>query len=230
VKELEWLPRLAPHLPLTIPEPVAKGEGGSGYPFPWAVYRWIEGETFAADRVADEQQAAADLASFVTELQRVDPSGAPRSGRRPLLQLDDITRAAIESLRGIADTEVAITAWETSLRATEWDGRSVWIHCDLLPPNLLVEDGRLKAVIDFGATGAGDPAQDMTPAWSVFGSIGRRIFRTALDVDEVTWIRGRGYALHQAALIIPYYSETNPEFVAMAIRTVEQIINDERSS
>ena len=229
LKEFEWLPRLAAHLSLKVPEPVAKGDAGSGYPFPWAIYRWIEGETLATDRIADEPQAATDLARFVSELQQVDPSGAPRAGRKPLPQLDKMTRVAIESLRGLVDTEVVMTAWETSLRAPVWDGSPVWIHCDLLPPNVLVEGERLTAVIDFGAAGVGDPAQDVAPAWSVFGRTGRDIFRASLDVDEVTWLRGRGYALHQAALIIPYYSETNPEFVAMARRTVEEIISEVRS-
>jgi aminoglycoside phosphotransferase (APT) family kinase protein len=230
INELEWLPRLAGHLPLTIPEPVAKGEAGSGYPFPWAIYRWIEGETFDSSDVVDENQAAIDLASFISELRRVDRSGAPNSGRRPLIQLDETTRAAIESLPSDLDTEQIVTAWENSLRAPEWDGHAVWIHCDLLPPNLLVEGGRLRAVIDFGAAGVGDPAQDVTPAWSVFGQSARSLFRSLLEVDAPAWLRARGYALHQAVLIIPYYSETNPAFVSMARRTVAEVLEDVRSS
>jgi aminoglycoside phosphotransferase (APT) family kinase protein len=225
-KELEWLPKLARRLPLAVPEPVAKGEAGSGYPFPWAIYRWIEGETFATDRLADERQAAADLAQFVAELRRIDPSRAPRSGREPLRQLDAVTRAAIESLRGVVDTDAAAAAWESSLQAPAWDGSPVWRHCDLLPSNLLVEGGGLKAVIDFGAAGVGDPALDVIPAWSVFGDGGRIAFRGVLDVDEGTWARARGFALHQALLIIPYYPETNPGFVAMAKRTVQAVTDD----
>jgi aminoglycoside phosphotransferase (APT) family kinase protein len=225
-KELEWLPKLARHLPLAVPEPVAKGEAGSGYPFPWAIYRWIQGETFATDRVGHEHQAAADLAQFVAELRRIDPSGAPRSGRKPLRQLDEMTRAALESLRGVVATDAATAAWESSLQAPAWDGSPVWRHCDLLAPNLLVEGGRLKAVIDFGGAGIGDPALDVIPAWSVFGKSGRIAFRSVLDIDEGTWARARGFALHQALLIIPYYPETNPGFVAMAKRTVQQVLDD----
>jgi len=225
-KELEWLPKLARRLPLAVPEPVANGEAGSGYPFGWAIYRWIEGEAFATDRVGDERQAAADLAQFVAELRRIDPAGAPRSGRPPLRQLDEVTRGAIGSLGGALDPDVVVAAWEISLRAPPWDGRPVWRHCDLLPPNLLVEHGRLKAVIDFGGAGAGDPALDVIPAWSVFGDSGRGVFRGLLDVDEGTWARARGFALHQALLIIPYYSETNPGFVAMATRTVQEVLDD----
>jgi aminoglycoside phosphotransferase (APT) family kinase protein len=226
-KELRWLPRLAPHLSLAVPEPVAKGDPGAGYPFTWAIYRWLDGETFAGDRVGDEREAAADLAQFVVELRRIDPAGAPHSpSHRSLLVRDPHTRAVIESLRGVIDTDAATTAWEMSLRAPPWDGRPVWTHGDLLPPNLLVEGGRLSAVIDFGGVGVGDPAFDVIPAWSVCSDEGRDTFRGDLDVDDATWARGRGFALHQALLIIPYYPETSPEFVAMATRTVENVLAD----
>ncbi len=225
-KEVAWLPKLARCLPLAVPEPVAKGQAGSGYPFPWAIYRWITGETFTTDRVDDEGQAAADLAHFVAELRRIDPRDAPPTGRNPLGELDEVTRAAIESLHGVVDTDAVTAAWEGSLRAPEWDGRPVWMHCDLLPPNLLVDDGKLKAVIDFGAAGVGDPAQDVVPAWSVFGEGGRHTFRRVLDVDDGTWARARGFALHQALLIIPYYRETNPAFADLAKCTVRQVLDD----
>ncbi len=96
----------------------------------------------------------------------------------------------------------------------------------MLKSNLLVQDGRLCAVIDFGGVGIGDPAMDVVPAWSVFNTAGREIFRQGLDVDDATWARARGYALHQAVMIIPYYAETNPAFVTMAKRTVNEILTD----
>jgi aminoglycoside phosphotransferase (APT) family kinase protein len=101
----------------------------------------------------------------------------------------------------------------------------VWTHGDLLPPNLLVQRGRLSAVIDFGNVGVGDPAIDVIAAWSVFGDDGRTAFREALDVDDTTWARARGFALHQALLVIPYYPETNPAFVAMAQRTIDEVLS-----
>jgi aminoglycoside phosphotransferase (APT) family kinase protein len=226
-KELEWLPRLAPHLSLRIPEPVAKGVPTRWYPFPWAIYRWIDGNPYSDEIVDDEQQAARDLARFVIDLRAVDPvEGAPRGGRQPLHMLDVPTRAAIEAAHGVIDGDAATAVWEGSLVAPEWDGTPVWIHTDLLPPNLLVDGGRLCAVIDFGGVGVGDPAADVIPAWSVFGHPGREAFRGALGVDDGTWARARGFALHQAAMIIPYYGETNPAFVAMAKRTVEEILAD----
>jgi aminoglycoside phosphotransferase (APT) family kinase protein len=225
--ELRWLPTLAPQLPLVVPEPLATGRPGEGFPFPWAIYRWLQGETLATARVGDEREAAADLARFVAALRRIDPSGGPRSGRdKPLLMRERETRAAIESLRGIIDTDAATAAWEASLGAPGWDGRPAWTHGDLLPPNLLVEDSRLSAVIDFGNMGIGDPAVDVIAAWSVFGDGGRDDFQRTLDVDDATWLRGRGFALHQALLIVPYYPDTNPAFVAMAMRTIDQVLAD----
>ena len=226
-REWRWLPELAPHLSLRVPEPVARGHPESWYPFPWAIYRWIDGRPYADELVDDEHQAARDLAQFVTELRRIDPAaGAPRGGRRPLRELDTDTRAAIESARDVIDSPAATAAWERALEAPAWDGTPVWIHADLLRPNLLVDGGRLCAVIDFGSVGTGDPAADVIAAWSVFGHAGRGTFRGALDIDDGTWHRARGYALHQAAMIIPYYPETNPGFVAQAMRTVGQVLAD----
>lgn len=225
--EWHWLPRLAPRLSLRIPEPVGKGHPASGYPFPWAIYRWISGQPYADELIGDERQAARDLARFVAELRRIDlVAGAPRGGRRPLRELDAVTREAIESARDVINAGAATAAWERALEAPAWEGTPVWLHGDLLRPNLLVDGGRLCAVIDFGSAGVGDPAADVIAAWSVFGRSGRAAFRGALGVAGGTWNRARGYALHQAALIIPYYPETNPEFVALARRTVEEVLAD----
>lgn len=132
----------------------------------------------------------------------------------------------LQAWAGDLDSDAAVAAWEGALQAPAWTGAPEWVHCDLLRPNLLVRDGRLRAVIDFGGVGVGDPAADVIAAWSVFGQTGRGVFHGALEVDDGTWHRARGYALHQAALIIPYYAETNPGFVAPARRTVEEILAD----
>jgi aminoglycoside phosphotransferase (APT) family kinase protein len=226
VREQLWLPRLAPHVSLRVPEPVCAGRPAAEYPFAWAVYRWLAGQPYADELVADEREAAADLAQFVLELRRLDPAGAPRAGRRPLRDLDADTREAIESAAGVVDSAAALAAWAAALDAPAWDGTPTWIHADLLRPNLLVDRGRIGAVIDFGSVGAGDPASDVIAAWSVFGRAGRATYRAALDVDDATWSRARGIALHQAAMIIPYYATTNPGFVTLAKRTVEEILVD----
>lgn len=225
-REWTWLPKLEPHISLHIPKPLARGKPTNGYPYPWVIYHWLEGDPYQDHLISDECQVASDLVNFILELQRIDMLGAPRGGRSPLIELDAATRAAIEASRGVINAEAVSAAWARSLESPPWNGKPVWIHGDLLKSNLLVQGGRLYAVIDFGGVGIGDPAADVVPAWSVFNQAGRETFRQALDVDDGTWSRARGYALHQALLIIPYYPETNPEFVTMAKRTVEEILTE----
>jgi len=226
-KEMRWLRLLAPLVRLAVPEPVAKGDPAFGYPFVWAVYRWMEGVDYTRGAVHDEQRAATDLATFVRDLRCVDTGGAPRSRRDSALAERDVaSRAAIKSLHDAIDTSAVTYAWERSLRAPIWDGEPVWTHGDLLPPNLLVRNGELRSVLDFGNVGVGDPAVDVIAAWSVFGADARDTFRSDLSVDDDTWERARGFALAQALLIIPYYVESNPGFANMATRTVEEILDD----
>jgi aminoglycoside phosphotransferase (APT) family kinase protein len=225
-REWTWLPRLAPQISLTIPQPVGRGQPTDWYPCPWAIYRWIEGEPYQDDRINDERQAACDLANFILELRSLNLTGAPRGGRNPLIELDAATGAAIDASQAVIDPQLALAAWIRALEAPLWNGEPVWIHGDLLSPNLLVQNGHLCAVIDFGGVGIGDPAADVIPAWSVFNQVGRETFRQALNIDDAVWSRARGYALHQALLIIPYYPETNPEFVTLAQRTVAEILSD----
>jgi aminoglycoside phosphotransferase (APT) family kinase protein len=225
--ELTWLPKLAAHFTLRIPSPVEKGSPGHGYPFPWAVYEWIDGQPYADDLVDDEAQAARDLARFVEELRGLEPDTAlPRAGRQPLAELDGETREAIEAAGDVIDGRAAAIAWDRALEAPVWQGTPVCIHADLLRPNILIDGGRLRAVIDFGGAGIGDPATDAIAAWAVFGPVGRSAFRQALEIDDATYNRARGIALHQAALIIPYYKKTNPDFAALAKRTIEEILAD----
>jgi len=226
-REGRWLPELAPRLSLRVPQVVGRGEPAAGYPLRWAVYRWIEGEPYADELVVDERRAARELAQFVAELRRVPVTEeAPRGGRRPLAELDTGTRDTIRASDGVIDAGSALAAWQRALAAPPWAGAPVWVHTDLLRPNILVHAGAICAVIDFGGTGVGDPAADVIAAWSVFGPTGREEFRRSLDVDDATWQRSRGFALHQAAAIIPYYTVSNPGFVTLAKRTVEQVLMD----
>ena len=229
-REWRWLPVLAPGLTLRVPEPVALGQPTDEYPFTWVIYRWIDGQPYADQLIDDERQAAADLARFVAELRQITPAAdAPAGGRRPLARLDAGTRTSIAASACAIDIPAALAAWESALQAPVWDGQPVWIHADLLRPNLLAAGGRIRAVIDFGSVGVGDPATDVIPAWAVFGPAGRAAFRDALGIDNGTWHRARGIALHQAAALIPYYSVSNPAFAALGQRTVEQVIADFRA-
>lgn len=226
-RELTWLPRLAPALPLRVPEAIAAGSPSIAYPLPWAVLRWLDGEPYADAGIDDERDAARRLAAFVTALRSVLPlAGAPSTGRAPLRTLDEVTRAAIDEAGEDVDRDAVLAAWDRVLEAPPWDGRPVWVHTDLLRPNLLVRGGRLHAVLDFGGVGVGDPAADGIAAWSVFGPGGRDAYRSTLPLDDGAWERARGYALHQALLIVPYYRRTHPAFAASALRTIGQVLQD----
>jgi aminoglycoside phosphotransferase (APT) family kinase protein len=227
-----WLPRLAPHLPLAVPEPLAIGAPGGGYPFSWGVYRWLAGETFQHDQLADPVAAARDLAGFVRCLQAIDTTGAPVppdddpfSRGTPLAPRDELFRTALDELRDEFDTGLVLAAWEASLAAAD-AGPTKWIHGDLMPGNLLVADGRLTAVIDFATARAADPAGDLLAAWYTFEGDSRRAFRDALDVDDDTWLRGRGWALSLTMIAIPYYRTRDPAAVSDAHAFVADILED----
>ncbi|MGI8690674.1 MAG: aminoglycoside phosphotransferase family protein [Thermomicrobiales bacterium] len=231
-KEHEWLPKLAPHLPLAVPVPLALGVPGEGYPWHWSITPWLDGENATIERIADPRQAATDLARFVAALQRIDPAGGPPPGEHnfgrsvPLAQRDRSTREAIEALDGMLDSDAVTATWDEALRTPVWHGAPVWIHGDLSSGNLLAIRGRLSAVIDFGCLGVGDPACDLMIAWTLFSGESREVFRAALAVDDATWARGRGWALSWALIFIPYYVNTNPIEVNKARRTIDEVLSD----
>jgi aminoglycoside phosphotransferase (APT) family kinase protein len=228
-KEQRWLPRLAAQLPLAVPVPVGEGRPGEGYPWPWSVYRWLPGEDAAGGRLRDLAEAATDLARFVTALQRIEAPGPPAtvnaSRGGPLALRDAATRAAIQMLAGSVDRGAVTDAWDAALAAPVWHGPAVWVHGDLTPGNVIVERGRLSAVIDFGALGVGDPAVDLLPAWNLFPVRVREVYRAALGVDDATWQRGRGWALSVALVALPYYRHTNPAITAASRLVIDQVIS-----
>lgn len=228
--EAQWLPRLAPHLPLAVPEPIAIGRPAFGYPFDWSIVGWLPGASVADRPLADLDRAADDLAKFVLALRRIDTSDAParRAGRRggPLCERDVEVRRAIGELGERIDGAAALRSWEASLAADEHgDAAGVWIHADLLPGNLLAVDGRLSAAIDFGGLTVGDPACDLLPAWNVFTGASRERYRAALDADDAAWQRGRGWALCQAVVALPYYWDTNPPMIRQASHALTQLLD-----
>jgi aminoglycoside phosphotransferase (APT) family kinase protein len=228
-KEAEWLPRLAPHLPLAVPMQLAMGRPGEGYPFDWSVYTWLPGQD-ANGTIDDLDQAAVDLAAFVTALRQVETTGAParpphgRGG--PLTEGDEQVRRSVARLGDRIDGDTTLRSWQESLDAAAWDREEVWVHGDLLPGNLLVLDGRLSAVIDFGGLNVGDPACDLQPAWNVFAGDSRRRCRAELDADDASWLRGRGWALSQAVSALAYYWDTNPGMIRQASHALAQVLAD----
>lgn len=199
-KEHQWLPVLAPRLPLPVPVPLAKGQPGAGYPFSWSIYSWLPGEPATAERISDPGRFALDLAEFLAALQSVDADDGPQPGKHnwfrggSLRTYDAQAQHAIAALDGHVDVDLARQIWMSAL-AARWDGTDVWFHGDVAPGNLLLDDGELAGVIDFGTCGVGDPSCDLAIAWTLLTADTRQTFRERLSVDEATWARGRGWAL-----------------------------------
>jgi len=232
-KEHGWLPRLAPLLPLPIPVPLTKGIPADGYPWPWSVYRWLEGEPAMIERIAAPRRFATALAHFLMALQRIDPAGGPPPGPHnfyrggPLTTYDGETRGAIAALDGRIDTGAATAVWEAALAAA-WHGSPVWVHGDVAEGNLLLNKGRLSAVIDFGCSGVGDPACDLAIAWTLFGGASREAFRAALRLDHGTWARGRGWTLWKGLITLVKQIDTNPVEAGKARRVIDEVLADHR--
>jgi aminoglycoside phosphotransferase (APT) family kinase protein len=217
--EQEWLPRLAPHLTLAIPEPLVVGEPDGSYPFRWAVHTWLPGEPAAAGRLRDPVEAATDLARFILALRRIDTTGAPPAGRGKLLETrDEQTRKWLATLDGIVDSDAVAAAWDEALAVPVWYGPPLWVHGDLDSRNLLVRQGRLSGLVDFGGLGVGDPACDVGAAWKLFAGESRRRFRAELAVDDATWARARGHVLSQSLGAQSYYTLENNAVLVLAAR------------
>jgi aminoglycoside phosphotransferase (APT) family kinase protein len=229
--DLTWMPRLAPYLPLAIPSPIRIGEPGAGYPFSWGVYRWLPGSTFSPDLV-DPVAAARELAGFVRSLREIDTTGAPVpdddpfSRGTPLAPRDGMFREALDELREYFDTGLLLAAWEESLAADTWDGTPAWIHGDLMSGNILVADGKLSAVIDFGTARAADPAGDVMAAWFLFEGESRRMYRESLEIDRDTWLRARGWVLSLEIIAIPYYRDRRPEAIPDGQAFIADVLTD----
>lgn len=213
-KEQYWLPRLAALLPLPIPVPIAAGHPDASFPWPWSIYRWLDGEVATAASIANMSEFATTLAHFLTAFHQVDatdglPPGPHNYYRGGSLTVyDQETRNAIAHLEDDIDVTTATEVWEAAVR-TEWSAPPVWVHGDVSPGNLLVKDGRLSAVIDFGCLGVGDPACDLAIAWTFFSGESREAFQEGLRLDGETWARGRGWALWKTLIVLAGQCKTN---------------------
>jgi aminoglycoside phosphotransferase (APT) family kinase protein len=231
-RESAWLPVLAEHLPVEVPAPVAVGEPGLGYPFRWLVSTWVDGRDVLAHLAAgadvDWLGLAADLAAFLAALQAVPSDGGPKPGKRgrALVDRDADVRAGIEAMAGEMDVRRALDLWDAAVAAEPWPGPSVWLHGDLLPGNLVVAEGRLRGVIDWGASGVGDPACELMVAWSL-PSEARAVLRDGVGLDDATWTRARGWVIEQAVPFIPYYEATIPAAVAITRTRLARALADD---
>lgn len=225
-KEMEWLPKLQPFISLPISSPIAKGEPSIDYPFPWSINRYIIGETASYKNISDLKQFATDLADFLRELQNIDTTDAPVAGKHNFYRganlgvYHDETEIALYELKDILPTDDLRVVWNRAI-SSEWTKEDVWLHGDIAPGNLLVSDGQLCGVIDFGIMSIGDPACDYAMAWTFFNEDSRKEFLKTIDTETIN--RARGWALWKALIT---YNEVNLEVRNNARFTIQTIINE----
>ncbi|GGM79252.1 aminoglycoside phosphotransferase family protein [Dactylosporangium sucinum] len=219
--EETWLPLLAPRLPVAVPAPLAVGEPGFGYPYQWGVYRWLPGTNPGV-------VPALDIADFVVALRRVEATGGPpaRAGGRGAPIDPAAVPPPIQQLAGEYDAERLTEIWRSDASVPPWSGPPTWLHGDLHGGNVLVDDGRLSAVIDWSCLAVGDPAIDLLPAWSLLDGADRPAFRDRVGADEPQWRRGRCWALTMAVNALPYYRDTNPFLAGLARRLIAEVLAD----
>ena len=215
--EQRWLPELAERLPLPIPAPVRVGSPGLGYPWGWSVCPWFEGTVAADAAPADPRREARRLGAFVAALHTDAPSDAPPNPYRamPVVELTERVDANLAKLGTVVDTENVRRLWSRLVDGAEWSGPRQWVHGDLHLANVLVHDGAIAAVIDFGDIASGDPAVDLAIGWMLFAPAERAVFRSAAGpLDDATWRRGRAWALHFALMYLAH-SADNQRFGRM---------------
>ncbi len=227
--EYRWLPLLAPHLPVPIPQPLALGQPGPEYPWPWLVLRWIEGDTAEPQRIGEKTAFAADVARFLVALQGIDTTGGPAAGaqnfhRGAALPVHDAQmQQAFARLGAFSGAAQARALWQAAL-ATRWPHRPVWVHGDVSRGNLLLQDGRLCAVIDFGQLAIGDPACDLVIAWTLLDGASRATFLQTLGLDAHTVTRGRAWALWKAMILAAGLAQTNAADWAEPWRVINTVL------
>jgi aminoglycoside phosphotransferase (APT) family kinase protein len=230
-KEQRWLPVLAPQLPLPIPAPIGQGQPALGYPYHWSINRWLTGEPAAYERISDLTEFATTLADFLITLRSIDSRGGPLAGAHsfyrgaPPAHYNAETRAAVDRLGDRIDGARALKVWDEALAAS-YDGPPVWFHGDIAYGNLLVENGRLSAVIDFGTSGVGDPACDLAITWTFLHGESRETFRRAIAVDDGTWARGRGWTIWKSLIVLADQIDSDPVGAAENQRIIADIIGE----
>ena len=230
-KEHCWLPRLAPLLPLQIPKPLAIGEPMEDYPCRWSVYQWLEGESAATAPIENLSNVATSLAKFLIDLQRIDATDGPPAGLQSfyrggtLINYDTQLRRALDILKEKIDIDVAVKIWEEAL-ATVWQEAPVWVHGDVSPTNLLLHQKKLSAVIDFGQLAVGDPACDLTIAWTFFKGESRELFRSMFPFDAATWTRARAWTLWKFVIAAAGLTSWNALGTTRRWEIIEDVLAD----
>lgn len=232
-KEQKWLPRLAPYLPLKIPTVVAKGAPGEGYPWSWSIYGWLEGEPVVVAAQLDLESIAYDLAVFLRALQQIDATQGPAAGADnfyrggALSVYDEQVHHALACLKDKTDTVIAHRIWVDAC-ASAWKHSPVWVHGDISRGNLLVQAGRLAAVIDFGQLAVGDPACDLAIAWTLFKGGSRTVFRRTLQLDDDTWLRGKAWALWKTVIVAGGLVQSNAAEALDSWQIIKEVLEDSK--
>ena len=231
-KEHLWLPKLAPLLSLTIPTPLALGQLTDTYPWNWSIYNWLKGESATSANITNLSDFAFSLAQFLISLHHIDTTDGPLPGPHnfyrggTLMTYDAETRQAIAALEDKIDTNAATRIWKAAL-ATSWHQSPVWVHGDISVGNLLVQDGKLSSVIDFGMLAVGDPACDLVITWTLFKGESRKQFKKALPYDDGTWDRARAWALWKALIVAAGFSGTNATESTQSLLTLDEILSEQ---
>lgn len=227
--ETAILERVRGKLPVAVPEVIANGRADERYPYTWSVLTWVEGAMPVPESLDDPVRLVDDLVDFLTRLRELPTRGVRRAQRSgPLAPLAQPVHETMRELEGEFDTDSLRRLWDDALAAPDWAEAPVWLHADLLPSNLLVDAaGGLAGVLDWAAAGVGDPSCELLAAWNVFPAEERTLFRARLGerlgLDDATWRRGRGWAIAQAVLALPYYRGTNAGMVEMATRALRAL-------
>lgn len=213
--EQRWLPELAPRLPIPVPAPVRIGVAGSGYPWSWSITPWFDGVVAADTELADPTREARRLGAFMSALHVVAPSDAPANPFRDGFvgdrrdRFEEAVARVTSVLDGLAPSgaRVAAERWDELVAAPPFTGSKTWVAGDVHTANIVVADGAIRAVIDFGDLCAGDPAVDLAVAWMLFTAADRTIFRQAasqgpVPVDDAMWQRAEAWAWYFAVVYL----------------------------
>ncbi|HEX2746577.1 MAG TPA: aminoglycoside phosphotransferase family protein [Verrucomicrobiales bacterium] len=228
--ELKWLPQIAEGLPLPVPVPVFTGSPEAGYPWKWSIARWLPGRPASTAPPADSSRAAEELAAFLAALHRPAPADAPVNRFRgvPLDERAESVRERAHALQGTIEVERVLEIWENLRTTPVWSGPAMWLHGDMHPANLLIHEGKLSAVIDFGDVTSGDPASDLAVAWTMFGKEDREVFCRTAEVHPDTWRRSAGWALNLALVFLGADEGTSMREIGK--RTLRAVMEDDSYS
>lgn len=227
--EADWLPYLSRNLNIKIPEYVSMGRPDLDYEWHWSVFKWIEGES--AEKLSENAkvQFATDIAKFLKNLWSIKVTDGPRSFDQsfhrggPLYVYDEESRVALEKVKDLIDYEAVKHLWEKAVNS-KLENDPVWVHGDLFPANMLIQNNRLHAVLDFENMCIGDPACDLALTWTFFEGDGRKVFVNELSLDENTWIRGRGWALWKALISLASIKDKQSKAARERINQINDLI------